>query len=177
MPRKPMVSKPEASNEITAAPNPNRPNTADDPVNAEPQAEGSRQPRPVSREATGRRERTPLGAPRPKMGAKPIPGHQQRWVNDDGTRLMDAQNAGYEYVTDERGRKISRPVGSGENGKPMTAHLMKIPDEFYEEDQAAKQAELDKIDNSIKRGGIKGADQQDANGFYVPNEGINITRG
>lgn len=178
MPRKPMVSKPDTSDsEITATPNPNRPNTADEPAQAEPQAVGSRQPRATSREATGRRERIPLGTPRAKLGAKPIEGHHQRWINDTGTRLMDAQNAGYEFVTDDKGRKISRPVGTQESGKPMTAHLMKIKNEFYEEDQAVKQSDLDKIDDSIKRGGVKGADQQDAHGFYVPNEGITITRG
>jgi hypothetical protein len=37
------------------------------------------------------------------------------------------------------GDRVNKVVGTGENGRPIRAYLMKKPKEFYMEDQAAKE--------------------------------------
>lgn len=74
-----------------------------------------------------------------------------RWVNDTDGRVDRFKVAGYEIVTDTDleigqrtadtaatvGTPVSKKVGPG-----ITAYLMRILKEYYEEDQAAKQEEI-----------------------------------
>lgn len=68
---------------------------------------------------------------------------EYRWVNDSGSRINQFKTAGYEVVTHDVvvgdnkvgaatavGSVVDKPVGLG-----TTAVLMRIPKEFYEEDQ------------------------------------------
>jgi hypothetical protein len=79
-------------------------------------------------------------------------------------RLSRAQEAGYEFVTGEgklgdnrvaEGGKldsrVSKPVGNGVRG-----FLMRIPKEYYREDQAAKAAKIDEIESAMKPNKAKG---------------------
>lgn len=148
----------------------------------------SRYPRSEAREtreeeAPARRKRIPLGVPRLKLNAPTRPGYVRRWVNDDAGRLDAAQQGGYEYVlgearpdgvaTEGMGAKISRVVGTREGGAPITAYLMEIRKEWYDEDQKAKQAGVNATEEALKRGsdehGTPGTD-----GRYVPKSGISI---
>lgn len=148
----------------------------------------SRLPRSESRESrdeqeTPRRRRVPLGVPRQKLNAPQRPGYVRRWVNDDPGRLDAAQEGGYEYVTGESrseggatdgmGAKISRVVGTRDGGAPITAYLMEIKKEWYDEDQEAKQGKIDDSEAALRRGqdqhGKPGVD-----GRYVPQGGISI---
>lgn len=131
-----------------------------------------------------RSKRVPLGVPRMKMNAPQRPGYVRRWVNDDVGRLDAAQQGGYEFVTGEStseggatdgmGTKISRVVGSRDNGQPITAYLMEIKQEWYDEDQQAKNRKIDENEAAIKVGsdsqGKPGVD-----GRYIPESGISIT--
>lgn len=81
-----------------------------------------------------------------------------RVVNDKDERLKQALEGGYEFVEsdeklgDERAAegtaidsRVAKPVGNG-----VTGYLMRIKKEWYEEDQAAKAAEVDKSEEAMK---------------------------
>ena len=138
----------------------------------------------MPRKTANRKERVPLGGKRLKMTAPDRKGYHRHWFNDVGTRLSDAQAAGYTFVHDEatldetEGNEVStrkrQAVGTQENDQPMYAYLMEIPERFYQEDQAAKQAEIDETEAAMKRGLTPGQEQQAHQ--YVPAEGISIKR-
>ena len=113
-----------------------------------------------------------------------IPGYHLHIFNDtkDG-RIQAAQDSGYEFVSPEEvggvssnvtdrntdiGDKVRFLVGM-DNNEPMYAYLMKIKQEWYDEDQAEIQARNNKTDAAIKGGKL--ATEQEA-GFY--NAGIKI---
>jgi hypothetical protein len=138
----------------------------------------SREQRQETRDATGRKQRIPLGAPQQKLLATIRPGYVGRWVNDEGGRLAQAEAAGYSFVAPDTktatgsnadpGTRISRIVGSQENGQPLRAYLMEQTEENYAEDQKAKQSQIDAFDEAMKRGQPAGA--QD--GTYVKSVSV-----
>jgi hypothetical protein len=110
--------------------------------------------RPKNKEGrTERTERIPFGSPEQKLGVKQEPGFHYRWFNDNWRkepgRIQRAKAAGYEVVDEP---KSGRNVGTNEDGSEIKGVLMRIPNEFYEEDQARKARELDKIDEQIHGG-------------------------
>lgn len=142
-----------------------------EPIAPASEMSGSRDPRPTTREETGRRKRIPLGAPQAKLAAEQRAGYVRRWINDANGRVQNAIAAGYEHVEDAgsfgRGEKVKRQVGTHPDGSPMQAYLMEIRQEFYVEDQALKARELDKLDAAMRRPTPQGATApEDRNGFY-----------
>lgn len=102
-------------------------------------------------------------------------GYIRRYVNDVHNRIQRFLEAGYTPVVGEDtlndyraqdgsklGSIVRKPVGGGIN-----AVLMEIPEEFYHEDQALKQVEVDKFDEAI---GTK----KERDGIF---EDIKISRG
>lgn len=106
------------------------------------------------------------------------PNYEYRWIldrygrNDDdagtyhpGQRIMRFQNSGWElvyssevsvgeshvYKTENVGSIVRIPAGQGE-----FQYLMKIKKEWYDEDQANKQEEIDEIEESMGRAGKEG---------------------
>jgi len=85
--------------------------------------------------------------------------YEYRWVNDSGSRITQFKNAGYEVVTHEVSvgdSKVGTPssVGSVVDksvGLGTTALLMRIPKEYYKEDQQAIRAKNDEIMASMKQ--------------------------
>lgn len=86
-------------------------------------------------------------------------GHVARVFNDMDDRIQEALERGYKFVKsdgtlgDERvadpacqGAYVTKSVGGGVKG-----YLMAIPKEWYDEDQAAKQAEVDRLDAALNR--------------------------
>jgi len=139
-----------------------------------------------TREGKGRAARVPLNALQAKLQVRNTErGFNYRWFNDDHGRIAAAQAAGYEFVEDEDAKaeragtnaesdtRISFPAGTRRDGKPMNAYLMKIREEFYNEDQAAKQASVDEIDAAIVGGKLAESDDESR---YVPKGGISIKR-
>ena len=86
------------------------------------------------------------------------PGYTYRIVNDDDDRIMDLQERGYEIVTHAAtvgDKRVGTPKKEGSPvqirvGGGLTAYLMRIKNEWYEEDQAAKQIEVNDLENSLK---------------------------
>ena len=86
------------------------------------------------------------------------PGYVYRIVNDQDDRIMDLQERGYEIVThsatvgDKRvgtpkkeGSPVEISVGGGKK-----AYLMRQKQEWYDEDQAAKQELVDDLEATLK---------------------------
>ena len=139
----------------------------------------------LQQDGTGRTERVPLGGFQQKLNVKHIPnGFVGRWINDEGGRIAAAQAAGYTFVEDEEVKaeragtnvesdaRIGRVVGTKASGQPMMAYLMKIPERFYEQDQAAKLRQIDETELSITKGAHARTGEQE----YVPQGGISIKR-
>lgn len=139
---------------------------------ASPDEDGDNERRPVTRET-----RKPFGANVQKLALPPREGYHRHWFNETPGRIDLAKDAGYTRVIDRDGKMIPpRPVGVMEGGGAMMAYAMEIPQEWFDEDMAAQQSEVDKIDQAIRRGedtsGKPGVD-----GRYIPSQGIKITAG
>jgi hypothetical protein len=133
-----------------------------------------------------RPRRNSIGVPRLTLAVKfEIPGQHLCWMNDDGN-VEQALDSGYEFVT--RGEtelevgitpsnvdmsdKIKQKVGTTQQGDVLYAYLMKIKQEWFEEDMEAIEAQNKQVEDAIASGNINGAVGQD--GRY--NAGINIRR-
>jgi hypothetical protein len=107
---------------------------------------------------TTRPKRTPLGQRNRLSFGKQDPNFVYRVINDQDERLQQAQEAGYEFVTgdeqlgDKRAAeggkidsRVSKPVGNNTRG-----FLMRIPKEFYDEDQDAKMGKVEDLEKALK---------------------------
>lgn len=112
------------------------------------------------------------------------PNYVYRIVNSDNDkyagRIEKFQKMGYSVVNDEDvtigdehgvkassiGSNVGTPVGRGVRGV-----LMRIPKEFYEEDQAMKQAEVDETEKGMVADELR----DNANGLY--GEGLKVATG
>jgi hypothetical protein len=124
--------------------------------------------------ATGRPKRVPL-AQRNVIslnGIKIPKGMVPRIFNDVDNRINDALAAGYQFVMsdgklgDERcsepsklGSYVTKSVGGGRVG-----YLMATPEEFYKEDQAAKQAQVDMSEAAMRKPNLKPKQVEDQKG-------------
>ena len=113
-------------------------------------------------------ERVPFGAHRTKLQVPAIEGYKLRWINDVDGRPDRAIEGGYEFVmkdevpkaigqgnlhqdnSDMNGR-VSRVVSKGKT-TPIRAYLMKIRQEWYDEDQVAKEGVNRQIDEALRQG-------------------------
>ena len=87
------------------------------------------------------------------------PDFQYRFVNDVGSRIHQMKEAGYELVTDDDmvvgESRVSDPTSQGSAKRVISkdgtvGYLMRQKKEWYEEDQAAKQAKNDELEQSMK---------------------------
>lgn len=119
-----------------------------------------------------RRQRIPMDMPRMRMNYKERPGYHRHVFNDDGGRIQDALEGGYQFVMKEAapnigeghdvsqrqgvGSKVCWPVGSRDNGEAIMGYLMEIPLEYYEEDQRAReQRTLEALSSARRKGQSK----------------------
>lgn len=125
-----------------------------------------------------RKERIPFGAMRQKLKVDGIPGYHMHWFTDRNNRILDAEAAGYEFVLRheiervgdkdvlpdqlDQGEKVTKPVGVAENGAPEIAYLMKIKDQWHDEDKAKKARKLDEMEQSLKTPNVES--------LYYPKE-------
>lgn len=131
----------------------------------------------VEREQSRSEERTvrvPFGGPRLRLQLSAADrkefdrrGMVPRWFNDQDGRIAQAEGAGYQFVTPKQvtslgsgaihggnanvGSKVSLVVSKGE--PIINAYLMEIKKEFYDEDQAAKEAVNAQVDEALALGG------------------------
>jgi len=117
---------------------------------------------------------------------KQIPGYHLHIFNDEPGRVQTAIDGGWEFVTPDEvggvkdsvtsgntdlGDKVRFLVGTSEKGDGLYAYLLKIKQEWYDEDQAEIQKRNDRVDDAI-RGGVNVASGTSAEGFYTPKGGI-----
>lgn len=117
-----------------------------------------------------RQTRKPFGSTDQKLAVPAIPGYHQHWFNDDPGRIFQAKEAGYEHVTDERNAPISRNVGVATGGGPLLAYLMRIPQEWWEEDMSRQQKIVDQRMDAIRRGQVDKKDPKDRDVFYAGSD-------
>lgn len=108
--------------------------------------------RDSERPVAPRRRRTNLGGASLKLEVHgSISGYHLYWENDDGHRLELLLSEGFEFVKPEEVNmartstrivsdddvtdRVSKYVGTTDDGKPMRAYLMKCPDEVWEDIQ------------------------------------------
>lgn len=111
----------------------------------------------TEKNSPNRPKRIPLGT-RNVLTAPERPGYVRRFVNDEGDRVAQFEAAGYTLVRDkvevgdpkagksaQLGSVVRPSVGAG-----TSAVLMEIKKEYYDEDQAAKQAQIDAGEADMK---------------------------
>lgn len=135
-----------------------------------------------------RRERIPLGVPRRKLTWDHQDENYEYRVfhNRPGkpNRVNDALAAGYEFVKDDRhmgdedvsnemgastDSRVTHIVGEGENGEPLKGYLMRIPKEWYDEDQQKKWDIIDEREKQMMRG-IDKEGKPGVGGRYLPTD-------
>lgn len=119
-----------------------------------------------------------------------IEGYHLHIFNDTPGRIAQALDVGYEFVSPDEvggtavntvdrntdiGDKVRFLVGTTDKNEPLYSYLMKIRQEFYEEDQSSLQSKNDAIDEAV-RGGKLMKDGHTTDGFYKPKEGIKMSR-
>ena len=114
--------------------------------------------RPKTLNRSERPQRVPINGLRDKLSLKGCePGFHYCIVNDYNVDVYVA--AGYDFVTHDlkigdrhidssqaEGRKVSLPVGSG-----VIGYVMRIPQEWYDEDRLEEQRELDKTEETLRQ--------------------------
>jgi hypothetical protein len=96
-------------------------------------------------------QRIPFGVREQRLAWPPIKGFHLHWFNDAPGAIRRAELAGYTFVED-RGRKVTTVVGTDRAGKPLSGYLMKILEEWWKEDMAAREAEQRAILGAIQKG-------------------------
>ena len=112
----------------------------------------------MRKDEKGRPIRIPLGA-RNVLTAPKRPGYVRRIINDEKDRVQQFMDAGYTIVQEDVqigdpkagketqiGSVTYKAVGSG-----VRAVLMEIKEEYYNEDQKAKQDRILASENEMKR--------------------------
>lgn len=115
------------------------------------------------------RVRTPLGAKRDILNVQNTPdGYVDRIVNDVPGRVDRFKAAGYEVVENAQlgtshvdGNSSGQGASTKDVGKGVNAIVMRQREEFYEEDQAAKQAKIDETENAMRRKKVKSNESED----------------
>lgn len=112
---------------------------------------------------SGRVRRTPLTV-RNRLTVKDRdPNYQYRIVNVKDDRVEQFKEQGYEIVEDAQvgDKRLDAPSSLGSSseisvGQGMKAVLMRIPKEWYQDDQNAKQAQIDELEATMKSDATKG---------------------
>lgn len=114
-----------------------------------------------------RPKRTPIASRNVLTVTGKEPGYSYRIVNDAGDRIQQFLDAGYELVeakdvqVGDRRVNAATPEGSKAQvsvGKGEKAFVMRIRQEWYEEDQAAKRTKVDALEQSIKQTASQNSD-------------------
>ncbi len=108
-----------------------------------------------------RPRRTPINGSRNVLTVNgKEPGYQYRVVNDTGDRIQMFIDQGYEVVSDDKikvgDRRIANPTKEGTPvqvsvGGGQKAFVMRIKDEYYQEDQAAKLKHVADLEAGMKK--------------------------
>lgn len=136
------------------------------------------------------RKYIPLDTPWARLSHPNLPGYFCYWFNDVPGRLHRAKQAGYVHVSRQEvpffgdrdndpsqkeglGDYVSTVVGQYDNGTPIYAYLMKIPQQIYDNQQQGREArELAKLKSTKREGQKENVPGNDE--LYPVNGGIYI---
>lgn len=119
----------------------------------------------VAKSPSGRVRRTPVGQRNVLTVSDKDPNFEYRIVNDTGDRVEQFKNAGYEIVSakdvkiGDRRITAASPEGSMAQvsvGGGVKGIVMRIPKEWYEEDQKQKQNAIAELEASTRDDALKG---------------------
>ncbi len=141
--------------------------------------------------STAERKRIPMSLPVQKLQVPDIPGFHLHWMRGDQARIQQAQQAGYEFVRPEEihvnnvgignnsvtsgntdlGSLVSIVGGGiGDDNQPVRLVLMKIKEEWWQEDQEVAQKRNDSVRDALvggQLGAALAADRGETNLRYV----------
>lgn len=141
------------------------------------------------------RQRIPMALPTLKLAIPEIPGYVLHWFRSTPQRIDQAIKAGYEFVergevevngiglansydadgNTDLGTRVSVSAGSeGDGSNTSRLYLMKIKQEFWQEDEAAVQANHEQIASQLRgdKGFVQGG--QDTSNRYSRGENRNM---
>ncbi len=126
------------------------------------------------------RKRIPMSVPRQKLAAPEIPGYHLHWMKGTPDRLQQAEQGGYEFVdasetavsnvslggdasrsgSTDLGTRVSVLAGDevGPDGQPIRLYLMKIREEWHQEDLLAQGEHSERLRATLMAGKM-GAEQ------------------
>ena len=119
----------------------------------------------AKKSASARVKRTPVTERQVLSVKGKEPGYVYRIVNDLGDRVSQFQEQGYELVDDKDvkvgDRRIAQVKAEGTKaqvsvGQGVKAYVMRQKQEWYDEDQAAKQARVDELEQATKQQATSG---------------------
>ena len=119
----------------------------------------------ISKAPVGRVTRTPVSQRNILTVKGKDPNYEYRIVNDVEDRITQFQEAGYELVENETvevgDKRVSQGTSVGSKkvfsvGQGTKAYVMRIKKEWYDEDQRAKQVQVDMQESSIKEKALDG---------------------
>ena len=121
------------------------------------------------KEKATRVRRAPINGQRNVLNVKgKEEGFHYRIVNDTDDRVQEFTDRGYEVVSGDKtvtigDKRVAVPSDEGtvkyiSVGGGQKAVLMRIPDEWYKEDQAVKQKDVDEVEAAIKQNALGTSD-------------------
>ena len=138
-------------------------------------------------DGTTRKKRNVFNGTEAKISVQTqIEGYHLHVFTDTGGRIQMALDSGYEFVRPDEvggvsenvvsrngdlGERIRYLVNPRAEGTEQYGYLMKIRQEWYEEDQAELQAKNNLIDAAIR----KGKTTPNTEGFYMPTGGVKMS--
>ena len=114
----------------------------------------------IAKSPSGRVKRTPIGVRNVLTVNGKEAGYVYRIVNDDADRVQQFLDAGYEHVLDKDvtvgDKRVERSTADGTNaqvsvGGGKKAFVMRIKQEWYDEDQKAKSDSIADTESSMKQ--------------------------
>jgi|CryBogDrversion2_7_1035282.scaffolds.fasta_scaffold12597_3 hypothetical protein len=136
------------------------------------------------------KKRIPMSTAQLKLSVPEIPGYHLHWMMGTPSRIAQAMKGGYTFVESDEvdvvntgladdaskngntdmGSRVSLVAGSdtGEDGKEQRLYLMKIPLEYWEEDQQALESKNEQIASTLRGGGDVGGNPNGSDNRYVP---------
>jgi len=119
----------------------------------------------IAKAPVGRTRRAPLARKQILNAVGKDPNYEYRFVNDDGDRVSQKMEEGYEHVPksdvkvgDKRVENASSEgsVTQVSVGQGRKAFLMRIRKDWYQEDQAVKQEYVDETERATKKQALDG---------------------
>ena len=139
------------------------------------------------------RERIPMSLPLQKLAVPEIPGFHCHWMLGEA-RCQQALRAGYEFVDSEvdgvdlvntgladdasktgnsdMGSRVSVSAGSemGSDGQGVRLYLMKLRNEWWEEDQKLLEKRNEQVAAAIRGGKIDATNPDGTDARYIPKD-------